>query len=373
MIHSLDLYSLRLSSTLASLAFGVVFAVLWRGRREDAYLLHWSASSLLYAGDLMAFQWAGHPPLALGCGLYAMLSVVNILAVSGMRQIEGRRPFAPWMAVVVTVTIACYGLPVLARTHWPSLSPSSVPIARAVGLSLSMLVVGIACIQCGRRLSSRGGVITGAALIGYIPGYAVAIAGELGFHNGDSWLALIPILSDQLLLGVLNLGLLAIPVERAQAALREAALRDPLTGCWNRAGLSKQSLSFARSGAAVVAIDIDHFKQLNDRFGHAAGDRALVRLSHAAIALAQPLGGEVARLGGDEFAVLLPMRSDLEAPKFASDLKQVLTEIEGDTCWTISAGFSSTDAGEDDCSAALERADDSLYRAKRQRRDRGAA
>lgn len=225
MIHSLDLTSLRLSSTLASLAFGLVFATIWRGRREDAYFLHWSASSLLYAADLMMFQWAGHPPLALGCVLYGALSVANILAISGMLQIEWRRPFQPWMALLVLITMSCYGLPVLLRSHWPGLSGSSVPVSRAIGLSISMLVIGIACIRAGRRSASRGGVITGFAMLGYIPGYGVAIAGELGWHVGGAWLSLIPMLSDQLLLGVMNLGLLAIPVERAQEKLRDAALR----------------------------------------------------------------------------------------------------------------------------------------------------
>jgi diguanylate cyclase (GGDEF)-like protein len=373
MIPSLDLASLRLSSTLASLAFGLVFAVIWRGRREDSYLLHWSASSLLYAADLMAFQWAGRPPVLLGCVLYGMLSVVNILAISGMLQIEGRRPFQSWMAALVMLTMSLYGLPVLARAHWPWLPGSSIPIARASGLIISMLVIGIACIQAGRRSASRGGVITGCALLGYIPGYFVAIAGELGWHSGGAWLALIPMLSDQLLLGILNLGLLAIPVERAQAKLQDAALRDPLTGVWNRAGLSQQSAKIARDGAAVIAIDIDHFKVLNDRQGHAAGDAALVQLANMAEKIAMPHHGRVTRLGGDEFAVFLPRASELEARKFAADLKNGLArEIVGQP-WTISLGFAFTLAGEVDCSGALNRADDFLYRAKRLEHERGAA
>ena len=190
---------------------------------------------------------------------------------------------------------------------------------------------------------------------------------------GNDWLALIPMISDQLLLGLLNLGLLAIPIERAQARLREMALRDPLTGCWNRAGYETLSFRKPGNGGMIVAIDIDHFKQINDRWGHAAGDDALVALARAARTLAEPLGGDVARMGGDEFLILLPNRSELDARSFANQLRNALAKTSVSEPWTISLGLARFNAGETDYAAAARRADASLYRAKHQGRDRVAA
>lgn len=282
MLHSLDLFTLQLASILASTAFGLVFAGLWRGRREDEHLLFWSVSSLLYAADLIAFIVLDPLPLPVGCCLYGILSVSNLLGLSGLRLIEGRKPFALWMAVLVTFTMTAYAAPFVAQAYWPAIPSSCLPISRALGLIISMAVVGTACIRSGRRCASRGGAIAGFATLGYIPGYLVSIAAELGWPMGHDWLALIPMISDQLLLGLLNLGLLAIPIERAQARLREMALRDPLTGCWNRAGYEVLSSRKPSDDGVIIAIDIDHFKQLNDRWGHAAGDDVLIELARVA-------------------------------------------------------------------------------------------
>jgi diguanylate cyclase (GGDEF)-like protein len=123
----------------------------------------------------------------------------------------------------------------------------------------------------------------------------------------------------------------------------------------------------------IIAIDIDHFKQINDRWGHATGDDALVGLARTAKTLAEPLGGDVARMGGDEFLVLLPNRSELDARSFANHLRKALAKIAACEPWTISLGLAQLNAGEPDYAAAARRADVSLYQAKHQGRDRVAA
>ncbi|BBD02855.1 diguanylate cyclase [Sphingobium sp. YG1] len=123
----------------------------------------------------------------------------------------------------------------------------------------------------------------------------------------------------------------------------------------------------------IVAIDIDHFKQINDHWGHAAGDDALVALARAARTLAEPLGGDVARMGGDEFLILLPNRSELDARGFANQLRKALAKTPASEPWTISLGLARFNAGEADYAAAARRADASLYQAKHQGRDRVAA
>jgi diguanylate cyclase (GGDEF)-like protein len=119
--------------------------------------------------------------------------------------------------------------------------------------------------------------------------------------------------------------LLAERIERLVAELRLAAATDPLTGLLNRRAFAERfGLELARARrtgepVAALQIDIDHFKQINDRHGHVAGDNALVELARA---LTQELRevDTVARIGGDEFAVLLPATEKAAAAATAERL-----------------------------------------------------
>jgi diguanylate cyclase (GGDEF)-like protein len=163
---------------------------------------------------------------------------------------------------------------------------------------------------------------------------------------------------------VLNLALLAMPIERAYALLRDAAHRDPLTGAWNRAGLSARVTPLCRDGAAAIAIDVDHFKAVNDEHGHGVGDDLRVALVRCATGLADEAGGAVARVGGDEFIVILPRASKMAAHSYAARLKLACIEHEALPDWTISIGLAWIQPGTIDIERALRRADASLYRAK---------
>jgi diguanylate cyclase (GGDEF)-like protein/PAS domain S-box-containing protein len=95
--------------------------------------------------------------------------------------------------------------------------------------------------------------------------------------------------------------------KRAADDLVQQSLRDPLTGCYNRRYLStleRRASAHPGESWGCIIIDIDHFKQFNDRFGHQAGDRALVKMARF---LMRHVRAEdaVVRLGGDEFVVLL--------------------------------------------------------------------
>lgn len=89
--------------------------------------------------------------------------------------------------------------------------------------------------------------------------------------------------------------------------LREATIRDPLTGCFNRRYLDEVAKRWAEEGTGwgVIIVDIDHFKRYNDRWGHQAGDEMLVKLSRFLMSQVRAEDA-VIRLGGDEFLVLLP-------------------------------------------------------------------
>ena len=168
--------------------------------------------------------------------------------------------------------------------------------------------------------------------------------------------------------------------EQLQAANAELALQarsDPLTGLLNRRGLDAQfafALALAqRSGRplSLVSVDVDHFKRINDTYGHAQGDQVL---QHLAQTLQQRVRSSdlVARLGGEEFVALLPDTDIASAHAVAEELRMAVAAQQHPVVGSIriSIGISMLRPGEDTPTALLERADAALYEAKRQGRNR---
>ena len=128
----------------------------------------------------------------------------------------------------------------------------------------------------------------------------------------------------RLLNGIAALVMDRMELRRAEHRLRFLAHNDPLTGCANRAKLGEliEKAKAAGGPAAMVLLDLDSFKHVNDTLGHAAGDALLVEVG-ARLAAALAGRGTLGRLGGDEFAALLPGLHDAAA---ACDLAQALQE-----------------------------------------------
>ncbi|MFF4952556.1 GGDEF domain-containing protein [Streptomyces chattanoogensis] len=106
----------------------------------------------------------------------------------------------------------------------------------------------------------------------------------------------------------------------------EAARRDPLTGLATRAAFQAQAPRLLAPGTVVLVIDLDGFKALNDRHGHAAGDAALTNVAGALATAAAVVGGCVARLGGDEFVLALPIQHPGDLPFDLAGLHESLCE-----------------------------------------------
>ncbi|WP_250454199.1 GGDEF domain-containing protein [Caballeronia sp. ATUFL_M2_KS44] len=378
MFHTPDTETVRLCSILSSAAFGLVFALLFLDRRGERYYLHWSASALIYSAVLIGFGFArGHALLM--STLLAALAGTNMLIVSGLRAFDGKPSFRWWMTLPVAACFVVHLVaPMAARD--PKHAFIATQIGDTLSVALSMLIAGVICLRGGsqdagtpgaRPWVNRGRRLAGFAMLGYLPCYAITVAGYLWTNSALNLLALIPTMSDQLLLGILNLGLLAIPAEHAQQRLSDAALRDPLTGVWNRAGFESQSMRLIAPGATVLAIDLDHFKQINDRHGHLMGDDVLVALARLAGSEVASLDGEFGRLGGDEFIALLPKQRTPDAETCARQIQDACRRYaDGMPEWTISMGISQIHPGERDLRAALQRADRALYRAKVDGRDK---
>ncbi|MHB2027454.1 MAG: diguanylate cyclase domain-containing protein [Acidimicrobiales bacterium] len=158
-------------------------------------------------------------------------------------------------------------------------------------------------------------------------------------------------------------------------ALRRAAHVDPLTGLPNRALLMDRlghalTRSERRDGrVGVFFLDVDHFKDVNDRFGHAAGDRYLVELAHRINRAIRP-EDTLARLGGDEFVVVCEdLRSEAQAVAFAERILASLVPASRDlpgTDFQVSVGVALAPDVPVLAAGLLARADAAMYQAKRQ-------
>jgi diguanylate cyclase (GGDEF)-like protein len=170
---------------------------------------------------------------------------------------------------------------------------------------------------------------------------------------------------------------------RVRLQLASMVLTDPLTGCLNRRGLDQAlAREIARSTRAgselsLLALDLDHFKNVNDSLGHMAGDVVLRELG-ALLAQTARAGDIVSRTGGEEFAILLPDTDPAGAyragVRLCDSVRGHPFTVNGKQLWlTISVGVVSSGGAATHDAAGMnlkQRADEALYAAKRSGRDR---
>lgn len=157
--------------------------------------------------------------------------------------------------------------------------------------------------------------------------------------------------------------------------LLQLATRDPLTGVGNRRALENKLFDavnvFKRTGtpASMLLIDLDHFKKVNDRHGHAAGDQILQSITEI-INLRIRITDSLYRIGGEEFVVILDGQDLHKAAHLAEQLRTLIeaNELVPDSSVTISVGVAELKAGES-TRDWIHRADEALYRAKRSGRN----
>jgi diguanylate cyclase (GGDEF)-like protein len=174
-------------------------------------------------------------------------------------------------------------------------------------------------------------------------------------------------------------GLLMMELTHARRELAHISQTDQLTGLLNRRGFNEAAVTTLEAAqrdgaaAAIFMCDIDHFKSINDRFGHETGDKVLAAVANTLRQFAVRQGAVVGRYGGEEFSVVRTGLGHAEASRCAEDIRRACAEgivLDGNTPFpvTISVGFTVA-TGEFDLAALMRVADSALYAAKHRGRD----
>ncbi len=182
-----------------------------------------------------------------------------------------------------------------------------------------------------------------------------------------------------LMLTIVIINVILNVIVKLQNKLLDQSIRDPLTGAFNRRHmvtcLSQAVERASRTGttATVLMFDIDHFKKINDQFGHAAGDKALISIVALLEGRLRKLDS-LFRIGGEEFIVLLPETHESDALAVAEEVRRTVADaqlFDGHPT-TISIGVAGLEPA-DSVDTWIRRADDALYRAKAAGRNRVVA
>ena len=352
---------------VARLSRGVRGVALW-GAMHFAYtfgttLLDAISHALDDAGHLRAGALALHGGVALACAGMMGLACAVIAFVH-------QRPLRRWERALVPLAAAA------ALLAWALVGtrPVQTMVLSVVELvALAMMAAHLFALrEPPERLPARLMIVC-CALLWLIYGSAAPGWPRGRFGIPDAWIS-----ADVSIWFMLNFCMLMLASFRTAASLRASAMADPLTGALNRRGLEaalslrEGALPVAPAQVAAIAMDIDHFKAINDRHGHPVGDQALQALADTARRQLRA-NDLLARVGGDEFIVLLQGTDAATAADIAERIRAAVAARAmhagarpGDV--TVSAGVhAAAGAGID---ALARAADAALYRAKQLGRNR---
>jgi len=281
---------------------------------------------------------------------------------------DGRLVLLCWLTSLLVITLVWYGQ----LAEWRTFSRMGTAAVDALMVAIILTTL--------RRTHGTARILRGYLLLYglYIASVGVTawLARPGGTLSNDVFILVLSIGTPTGMIGSGILTLLIVSADLA-AELRRQARTDALTGLLNRRGLEEQAeqllASPARQPLAVVIADLDHFKSINDRLGHAAGDDVLRRF---ALYLREALGsqGLAGRLGGEEFVLLLPNHSAeaayarVDALRAGVPARFTASHPALDQV-SASFGIAMVEPGQS-WSTTLARADAALYRAKHAGRNR---
>jgi diguanylate cyclase (GGDEF)-like protein len=376
----LDVNTLFLVTIYVESLLGLLLLFAWVQNTAIQAVAWWASAHFLCAASITLFGAYGQLPDVLTIDLANAVLLTSFAATwTGARLFEGRRLSPIGLVAGAAVWLVASRLPVVA---------ASVEGRAWLGAVIIASYTWLACAEFWRgraeRLVSRLPAIAmlfahGALFMLRTPLSAMLPWAPSNHLFGSVWLT---VLSSEALLLTISIAfiLLAMGKERAEQSHRTAALVDPLTGLANRRGFFAESERISERQAAnpqlaaVLLVDLDHFKSINDRFGHAVGDRVLQVFAASATQTVRP-SDFVGRIGGEEFAAVLHNigreRALVIAERMRTSFAQASETVDGCPVGaTASVGLAFSDAPDFDLSELLVQADKALYEAKERGRNR---
>jgi diguanylate cyclase (GGDEF)-like protein len=372
---SLDSVTLYVVATMVAALLGLM--LLFFGQQENNPALKWWGTAYLLGAASVGLWTVASGTLGqvLSLALNAVGFVACGMVWNAARVFHGRKPNLPGLVVGAAAWIVAVLL----------LDPRAVALRMTIGASV---VAGYAVLAASELWSERRKGVRRRWLAIVVPmlhGFALMLPILLGdvLHPSSEtfstsiWVTVFAVELVLYAVGTVFVIFMLVS-ERAVRAHKAAAAMDPLTGMLNRRGFAEACARViereAQAGrpVSVLIFDIDHFKSINDRFGHAAGDE-LLKLFATMVMSNVRISDLSGRIGGEEFAALLPC--SLEEGVLAAERVRMafasagITVEEGPVDTTVSVGVAGGPAGTE-LEVLLAAADTALYQAKRSGRNR---
>jgi len=377
---TLDVNTLFMVSIYVEAILGLLLLFVWVQNTAIYAVAWWGFAHLIRAASIVLFGMYGSAPDLITIDLAnALLFTAFAVTWTGARVFDGRPVEPVYLVTGAVLWLLVCRLPVLTEAV-----DTRALIASGIITTYTWLAAYEFWRGRGEPLVSRWPAIFmlfayGALFLLRTPLVSVLPIAPNNRMLGSVWLT---VLSFQALLFTISVAfiLLAMAKERTELRHRTAAMVDPLTGIANRRSFLQDAAQLAKRHIvnprpiAVLLIDLDHFKSINDRFGHALGDRVLEIFTESArhSVRASDLFG---RLGGEEFAAVLCDTSCDKAVAVAERIRQSFARATQEVdsrlvCATVSIGLVHCQEVALDMAALLAQADQALYIAKERGRNR---
>ncbi|WP_099867846.1 GGDEF domain-containing protein [Pararhizobium haloflavum] len=369
-----DQISLLAAIGFASTALCVTLFVAWLGARQDRFLLSWSIGMALIVGGVVFFGAIGETYLpTVQFTSFALVIVgFSFVYVGAMQFRTGETNWTSFgwtIAIAVTPTAAAFALGYsgtgtmlancgialvigrIAHQYWIGRSEAPIPMVANTLLygatSLSFLLCGVVLLQEGQFVLSQ---------------------------RPENWAE--DVNAIVIIIGISSIGALSLAMNQSRIARRHRvdAITDQLTGLLNRRALFEcVDDTPVQPGTALIVLDLDHFKEINDQFGHDAGDFVLRRFAKV-VQESIRATDMAARLGGEEFCIVLPNITPSHASGIAERIRakfemETIETAIGVVRATVSGGLVMCAGKPENFASLLSQSDAALYRAKRNGRN----
>ena len=371
----IDSFTIMIAACTGIFLFGAAFLFFWLQDRRSNWLAWWIGPYFLGGTGIALFVPRGLISDWISIGLANALLFVSFgLVWQGARVFTGRKADP-----LITIVPAMAWLALCALPGFMETTTLRIVIASAVVSGHTMLTAFELWTDRSEHLPSRRPAIAVLVSFSIFIGIRIPFVGYLPFPMGggelnSTWLAVVNLIVLAHI-GAFAFLMVSLSKERREAEQRHFAMLDPLTGLMNRRAFmsaveraARRRAGHGRRPVALLVLDLDNFKQVNDRYGHEVGDRVLVAFAQVAESVTRPTD-QLYRMGGEEFCFILPDTELSEAVGAAERIREAfaVTAVEArgaSVGTTVSIGVAAADHSGFDLDLLLEAADAAVYEAK---------